>query len=377
MTGKGKYNYYMSASSTVCKLRTVTIIIFVGLTLLLTTLACSSRTVPSERVPRKDKKDKSRLADEIKDLNFPTDLAFADDGRLFFTEKTGALRLIKDGRLQPDPIATFNVPQIVGYNEIGLLGLALSPEFERDHLIYVYHTYSEEGRLFNRVVRFDYRSLETKKTIFDGILGSRIHVGGKLSFGPDNFLYIATGEANQPGLSRKTNSPNGKILRLTRNGKIPKNNPFGQSPVFALGLRNIFGMTFDSKGRLFVTENGPENDDEINMITGGSDYGWPIETGAGSGRFQKPLFTFKDSIAPTGIVFYDSAHLKSLEGKLVFGDYNEGKLWAIDPDVANARPEAVGSLNLGVTALAISPNGSLYAATESSIVKIDEDIIGK
>ncbi|MCK4267881.1 MAG: hypothetical protein KAX16_03525, partial [Actinomycetia bacterium] len=96
----------MSASSTVCKLRSITIIIFVGLTLLLTTLACSSRTVPSERVPRKDKKDKSRLADEIKDLNFPTDLAFADDGRLFFTEKTGALRLIKDGRLQPDPIAT-------------------------------------------------------------------------------------------------------------------------------------------------------------------------------------------------------------------------------------------------------------------------------
>lgn len=354
------------------------IFLSVGLILALTSLACSTSTEEqADRGSPENNEEEFRLTDEIKDLNFPTDLAFTDDGRLFFTEKTGALRLIKDGRLQPVPIATFNVPQIVGYNETGLLGLALSPDFERDHLIYVYHTYSEDGRLFNRIVRLDYRRPRTKKTIFDRILGNRIHVGGKLSFGPDNLLYIATGEANQPNLSRKTNSPNGKILRVTRNGKIPKDNPFGQSPVFALGLRNIFGMTFDSKGRLFVTENGPENDDEINMITAGSDYGWPIETGTGSGQFKKPLVTFKNSIAPTGIVFYDSTDLKSLKGKLVFGDYNEGKLWAIDPDAANARPEVVASSNFGVTALAIAPNGSLYAATESSIVKVDEDLVGK
>ena len=313
-----------------------------------------------------------KLLSEIVNLEVPTDLQFSADGTLFFTEKTGALRVVKDGKLRSRPVATFNVPEIFGYHETGLLGLALHPRFSRNNLIFVYHTYRADGKLYNRVVRFDWRRPRRKTTIIDSILGGRVHDGGKLVFGPDKRLYISAGETGQSRLSRRTDSPNGKILRLTSAGKIPDDNPFPGSPVFAYGLRNVFGLTFDSQGKLYATENGPEKNDEINLIESGLDYGWPIETGAGTGRFVRPLATFRQSISPTGIVFYNKELIQSLQDKLVFGDYNNGNLYTLDPRKTNEKPKIVATFDEGITAIAVAPDGALYIATESAIERVDK-----
>ncbi|HEB12618.1 MAG TPA: PQQ-dependent sugar dehydrogenase [Actinobacteria bacterium] len=312
------------------------------------------------------------LPPEISNLDLPTDLEFSEDGTLFFTEKTGSLRVVKNGKLQSDPVVTFNVPSILGYHETGLLGLALHPRFSRNNLIFVYYTYRSSGKLYNRVVRFNWRRPRKQTIIVDKIIASRIHDGGKLVFGPDKKIYVSVGEAGQPQLSRRTNSPNGKILRLTDRGQIPEDNPFPGSPVFAYGLRNVFGLAFDSLGLLYATENGPEKNDEINLIEAGADYGWPIETGVGSGRFKRPLATFRESIAPTGIVFYDKKRLGSLRNKLVFGDYNGGNLYSLDPYKGGSSPKIAISFEDGITAIAVSPDGALYVATESDIKRVDK-----
>ncbi len=304
---------------------------------------------------------------ELESLAFPTDLAFAPDGTLFFTEKSGALRVARDGVLEADPVAKFPVPRISGYHETGLLGLALSPNYAENRLIYVYHTYRDGSKLTNRIVRLNTKQPGSRQVIFDDILGERIHVGGKLRFGPDGKLYVATGEANKPKLSRDRESPNGKILRLNPDGSIPEDNPFNDSPAFAIGLRNVFGMAFDDRGRLVVTENGPQGADEINLIRRGADYGWPTVTGSGDGRFSDPLVTFRQAIAPTGIVFYVGGSLPKLSGDYIFGDWNGGRLHSLTLNDGKATTKVILDLGEGITALAVSPKGSLYVATESAI----------
>ncbi len=304
---------------------------------------------------------------ELEGLAFPTDLAFAPDGTLFFTEKGGALRVARNGALETDPVAEFPVPRLNGYHETGLLGLALSPSYAEDRLIYVYHTYRNGSRLANRIVRLNATRPESQQVVFDDILGERIHVGGKLRFGPDSKLYVATGEANKPKLSRDRDSPNGKILRLNPDGSIPEDNPFDDSPAFAIGLRNVFGMAFDDRGTLVVTENGPQGADEINLIRRGADYGWPTATGSGDARFIDPLVTFKQAIAPTGIVFYVGGSLPKLSGHYVFGDWNGGRLHSLTMNDGKAKTRVILDLGEGITALAVSPKGSLYVATESAI----------
>lgn len=322
---------------------------------------------PSANAP----KTKNNLPGNLYRLNYPTDLAFAPDGTLFFTEQTGAVRVVKNGKLAPKPVATFNVPKMQGYHETGLLGLALGPRFSSEGKIYVYHTYRAGENLYNRIVRFDRRKPGNREVIFDKIVGERIHNGGKLLFGHDGFLYVGVGEANRRHLSRETSIANGKVLRLTADGKIPGDNPFVGSPVLAYGLRNIFGMTFDSNENLYITENGPEKDDEINLITPGGDYGWPIETGRGSGHFERPLLVLREPVAPTGIVYYDRSRLRKIRKKLVFGDWNSGQLHAVDPRAKQPRDRIIASLDEGITALAIAPDGALYVATATSIRRLD------
>ncbi len=344
---------------------------------LITVTGCSAPTPRSQSQSPKTsepikKSKKPFLPSEINNLDIPTDLEFAEDGTLFFTEKTGSLRVVEKGKLLPKPVATFNVPTILGYHETGLLGLALHPNFERNDLIFVFYTYRSSGRLYNRVVRFNRRRPRNQTIVIDKIKASRIHNGGKLVFGQDNKLYVSVGEAGQPQRSRSTKSPNGKILRLSGTGEIPKDNPFPGSPVFAYGLRNVFGLAFGPTGSLYATENGPEKNDEINLIEKGADYGWPIETGAGSDRFKRPLATFRESIAPTGIIFYGKKRLKTLRNRLVFGDYNEGNLYFLDPANKDSVPEIAASFDEGITAIAVAPDGALYIATQSVIKRVDK-----
>ncbi len=347
--------------------------LFVAMAISVTTLSlttCTTSTTDTEKNGKKEKREEVGADSFVGELaaDFPTDIAFSKD-KMFFTEKGGKLKVVKKGSDKAKTLEEFNVPKRLGNSETGLLGIALSPQFEDDKKIYLYHTYESNGELLNKVISIDSEQPEKDaKTIIDGIKGNRIHDGGKLAFGPDGKLYIATGDAGNESDAQDKDSLNGKVLRVDPDGNIPGDNPFGNA-VWSLGHRNIFGMTFDDTGRLFVTENGPEKDDEINEITKGGNFGWPDVTGDADG-FEKPLLVFEKVNAPTGIIFYEGDKFEDLKGQLVFADFIKGDIHEIfiGDDVTE---KVIANAGMGVNALAQSSNGDIYVATEDKVKKIE------
>lgn len=177
--------------------------------------------------------------------------------------------------------------------EGGLLGVALSPTFEQDRLAYFYRTY--DG--VNQVIRMTYvaGALADLTVLLDGIPAGRIHNGGRIKFGPDGKLYVATGESGDQPLAQDLDSMGGKILRINPDGSSPGGNPFGgglnRARVWTLGHRNVQGLAWDGRGRMFATEFGAQDRDELNRIVKGHNYGWPVvEGGDGpNGPFHDPF----------------------------------------------------------------------------------------
>ncbi len=250
-------------------------------------------------------------------LVVPWSLAFAPDGRLFFTERLGRVRVIVEGQLQEEPAAQLNVAAV---GEAGLLGLAIDPEFERNRHVYVYYSYQLAlGGLWNRVARLSEANnrLFNETIILDGIPGAGIHDGGRIKFGPDGKLYITTGDAANAELSQDINSLAGKILRINKDGSIPLDNPFPNSSVYTLGHRNPQGIDWHPlTGKLFLSEHGSSAHDEVNIIEPGKNYGWPIVIGgAGDPRFTDPLLESGTTTwAPSGASFYDGDLIPDWKG---------------------------------------------------------------
>lgn len=216
-------------------------------------------------------------------LAAPWDLTVTPDDRVFLTERdSGRVGEYVDGRtrrLRQFPVANAG--------EGGLLGIAHSPNFAQDNLLYVYYTAEED----NRIVRFDPDNPAELDLVFEGIPQSRIHNGGRIDFGPDGMLYVGTGDAARPALAQDPDSLAGKILRMTPDGELPDDNPTAGSFVYSMGHRNVQGLAWDSQGRLFATEFGPNENDEVNRILPGNNYGWPEVTGqANREGFTDPIF---------------------------------------------------------------------------------------
>ena len=243
------------------------------------------------------------IADNLK---VPWAIDFAPDGRIFFSERVGAVNVIDNGSV----IEILNIG--VSGGEGGLLGIALDPDFHTNHFIYVYYTYNDFISIKNKVVRYveDNNRLSEDKVLIDNIPGSQFHDGGRIKFGPDGKLYITTGDATNPDLSQNTDSVAGKILRINSDGTIPDDNPFGNA-VYSIGHRNPQGIDWDKSGELIATEHGPSGwrgigHDEINRLESGANYGWPDVIGDEVlGGAKNPIFhSGDDAWAPSGASFY-------------------------------------------------------------------------
>lgn len=308
----------------------------------------------------------------------PTDIAFAPNGDMYFTEKSGTLKVLWDGARKPKVVANVDVPPIDGYSETGLLGIALSPDFERDKAIYLYRTFSAPGihtdyAMTNRVVRLSLTDPADQQVIVKDLPGGLIHNAGKLAFGPDGKLYVAVGDANDKPRAQEVRFLNGKVLRYNPDGSIPGDNPFPGSPVYSYGHRNIFGMAFDPSGRLYVTENGPDSNDEVNLIEKGKNYGWPNVTGDSGGRYADPLVVFKNVIVPTGIIYFkkSGSYLRDLAGKMLFGDYLKGDVHALWWQGGKPRSKVVFNTGKPITAMAQAPDGRLWIGQEGRIYEVN------
>jgi glucose/arabinose dehydrogenase len=290
-------------------------------------------------------------------IEVPWGLAFLPDGDALFGEReTGRIfRLTPGGQ----PRQVYDVPGVAASGEGGLLGIAVSPGFTMDDLVYAYYT----GEKDNRNIRFRL-GVGQPEVIFDGIAKAGFHNGGRIAFGPDGMLYVGTGDAGDTQRSQNRSSPNGKILRLAPDGAPAPGNPSAGSPVYSLGHRNVQGLAWDAAGRLFATEFGQNRLDEVNLIEPGRNYGWPLVEGTGNtdgGRFTNPLVTWATSAAsPSGLAIAgNTAYVAALRGE---------RLWAVPLNGRTAgepRGELQGRYGRLRTAV-IAPDGSLWLTTSNT-----------
>ena len=276
-------------------------------------------------------------------LSNPWSLAFLPDGNMLVTERTGRLRLIRSGKLQPEPVA--GVPEVKYRNHGGLLDIALHPRFAENQLLYL--TYSKPGERGATTAlmraRFDGTRLVDAKDIFvsEAWTMSDVNFGSRMAFDRDGLLYMSIGERNEPprggqGMSAQDlKVHNGKIVRLRDDGTVPPDNPFvgqpGRRPeIFSYGHRNPQGITIHPEtGAVWASEHGPLGGDEVNIILPGSNYGWPLVTyglsysgeviSEDSKRpgIEAPRFFWVPSIGITGLVFYTGDKFPMWRGQLI------------------------------------------------------------
>lgn len=321
-------------------------------------------------------------------LDFPVAMAFAPDGRLFFNEKyTGQIRIIDTTGFAPALLAQplDVVPSLNTSNEMGLLGIALDPDWQTTPWVYVFHTFDNGTLRENRITRYFAATNVSSRneTVFAGIPAWDFHNGGILQFGPDGKLWVTTGDSNDGGRSPDVTYLGGKVLRINRDGSIPSDNPFAGSPVFSTGHRNVFGLTFNPRtGAPYITENGELTNDEVNFIRPGRNYGWPWDSGfANNGSSLDPIWAITPTIAPTGIVADTSRHLFENETDLIFGDWNTASLRRLT--IAPPAFDAVVSEELIFTRavshildLDFGPGGLLFLSTPEGIYTTDLHTVG-
>ncbi len=231
------------------------------------------------------------------------------------------------------------VPGVSPAGEGGLLGIALSPDYASDRMVYAYFTSASD----NRIVRMRYdekrpsgEQLGAPDTVFRGIPKGVVHNGGRIAFGPDKMLYAGTGESGDTGLSQDKESLGGKILRMTPDGDPAPGNPFPDSAVYSYGHRNVQGLAWDDEQRLFAAEFGQDTWDELNAIKPGDNYGWPEAEGESDGsEFHDPLAQWStDEASPSGI-----AHA---EGSVWMAGLRGERLWRVPlkGTEAAAEPQA-------------------------------------
>lgn len=272
----------------------------------------SATIPPAQSVETTTQEDAPLISVVAQDLDTPWALAFLPDKSILFTERKGTVQFIDpNGNLQQQPIAT--ISEVREISEGGLLGIAIDPEFEDNNFVYMYYTYgSNNQNTSNRVVRYRFvnNTLTDRTILVDAIPGAPNHDGGRIKFGPDGYLYITTGDSQEPSLAQNRSSLAGKILRVTRDGKAAPGNPF-DTLIYSYGHRNPQGLAWDKNEQLWATEHGRSGIqsglDELNLIESGKNYGWPeIEGNETRSGMVTPVLNSgaSDTWAPSGTAFY-------------------------------------------------------------------------
>jgi glucose/arabinose dehydrogenase len=247
-----------------------------------------------------------RVETVVENLDTPWEIAFAPDGRIFVTERPGAIRVIEDGEPREETYAELGAEE---RGEGGQLGLALDPDFEKNSTLYAYYTTETADGPENHIVRLveeDGRAVE-RETLLSAPADA-IHNGGRIAFGPDGKLYATLGDVSEASLAQDRDALTGKILRLNPDGSVPEDNPFEGSPIYTYGHRNPQGLAWDDAGNLYAPEHGQSAKDELNWIRPGENYGWPeIEGDEDAPGLTPPVLqSGEETWAPSGAEYVES-----------------------------------------------------------------------
>jgi len=303
-------------------------------------------------------------------LEVPWEIRFLPGGDLLVTERPGRITRIaaRDGSRR-----TVGTLPVTATSESGLMGLDLDPGFPEQPYLYVAYTYSLEGELVNRVSRLTYRDdrLSEERVLVDRIPGAPIHDGARVGFGPDGFLWVTTGDAARSERAQDRDNLAGKVLRMTREGRPAPGNPFPDSLVYSYGHRNPQGLDWLPGSEVaYVTEHGPSDNDEVNRLQPGGNYGWPTVGGAvDRPGFVDPLISWTPTIAIAGAQFYDRAEIPGWRGSLLSVALKGSALRRLSGDTGFTRVTGEEVLFEGefgrLRALRVGPDGWVYVSTSN------------
>jgi glucose/arabinose dehydrogenase len=322
-----------------------------------------------------------RVETVIEGINRPWSLNFAPDGRLFIASRnTGVISALDVG--SGTVTAFTGLPRVRVGGEAGLLGMALDPDFGRSGWLYACYSYSAAGLPLNRLSRFTLRgsALSDELTLIDAMPGALYHNGCRVVVGPDGLLYATMGDASERTLAQNPASLGGKTFRINRDGSIPPGNPFGNSPVWTLGHRNPQGLAFQPvTGALWSTEHGPEKRDELNVIVGGKNYGWPACEGTEPvcdkiANYAPAVRQYEDSatIAISDMVFYTGDAFPAWRNQLFFVSLKTGRLYRLVLDGERVVDQEILIDNAygRLRDVTVGPDGFIYLNTDADDGKI-------
>lgn len=317
-------------------------------------------------------------------LNFPWEIVWGPDNQIWFTERQGRVKKVDPTSGQVTLIA--NIPEVASTTNFnGLMGMALHPQFSSNPYVYlVYNYFGANGAYLEKVVRYTYSggTLTSPFTLIDGILGriggAFIHNGARLLIGPDMKLYVTTGDENQRfTLPQNPQSLNGKTLRINLDGSIPADNPYGNA-VWTIGHRNSQGLAF-GLGRLYASEHGETTDDEINIIEGNRNYGWPYvegfcdrpaeQTFCAANNVKEPIYIWTPTTAPSGMEFYDNSEIPQWKRSLLVTFLKDKRLRQMKLNATGTTVESVNEFFVDkfgrLRDVAIAPDGKVYISTDN------------
>ncbi len=307
-----------------------------------------------------------------RDLIVPWAITFLPDRTILFTERSGTVRIHRHGKLVQKP--ALQVMEVNAMRKMGLLGIAVHPEFNKNGWIYISYNYKTDNKALLRITRYRFQNdtLLHPKIIIENIEANANHTGSRLKFGPDKKLYITTGDADRPLLAQDLKSLSGKILRLNDDGSIPLDNPFTKSDtarkeIWTYGHRNTQGLDFQpGTGHLFNSEHGPSGGDELNQINKGLNYGWPLihhqETREG---MVSPIREYTPSIGPSELIFYHANAFPGLKGNLLLASLRGESITRLVLDKNKIiGQEILLKQSYGrLRALTVGPDGYIYFST--------------
>ena len=320
---------------------------------------------------------KVRVEEVVTGLEVPWGITFLPNNEMLVTERPGRVRLVKNGKLLPQAVATIDVSDS---GEGGLLGIAAHPNFVSNRFFYVYFTANIQGSSMNRVERFrlspDGMKASRDRTIIDKIPVARFHNGGRIRFGPDGMLYIGTGDARDPNLSQDSKSLAGKILRVTPDGKVPVDNPFSGNPVYITGIRNTQGFDWVNPSTLWVSDHGPSGElgrsghDKVSVAKAGNNLGWPTTYRCESEPgLVLPAIVWEQALPPGGAAIYTGSAIQEWKGSFIVAALRAEQLQrvVIDPQSGQVQQHEIyleyqqGRLREAV----MGPDGELYVTTSN------------
>lgn len=352
--------------------------------------------IPANEIPKSIiQLDSTRLlvSEVLRDLDEPWEVTWGRDEHLWFTEKKG--NVMRMNPMTKKVKMILNIPEVHTGRTTGLLGMVLHPDFKQDPWVYVHYTYTDStvsdqfsrsghpNYIRSKVVRYKYffqeDTLKDPEIILPDIPGNSSHNGSRLTISEDNKLLFVIGEVAISKNAQTQSVLPGKVLRLNLDGSVPSDNPILGSYFYTMGHRNPQGLVA-ANGKIYSSEHGPNNDDEINLIKPGENYGWPFVEGycdkenemtfCDSVKVTEPIYTWTPTIAPAGLDFYSSSAIPEWTNNLMLATLKGQALWLFELDESGEKivkeriylQEQFGRLR----DLCVSSSGDVYVVTSNT-----------